>query len=134
DAQCVFDAHYAYLLASWAYQPDFRHADALVDAGLSADGASLVGLLWSLRSRPGPEPVRRIRGGKHHTISKKALHKQGPMPTDRGLKLLEPPRCARNRRVPVTGPLSLENLLASGGSGTPLNCPRPSPGWSQPIV
>ncbi len=48
DAQCVFDAHYAYLLSPWADQPDFRYADALVDAGLSADGASLVGLLYVL--------------------------------------------------------------------------------------
>ncbi|BBY72713.1 hypothetical protein MINTM008_32980 [Mycobacterium intracellulare] len=49
DAQCVFDAHYAYLLSPWANQSDFRYADALVDAGLSADGASLVGLLYVLR-------------------------------------------------------------------------------------
>jgi hypothetical protein len=41
DAKCVFDAHNAYLLPSWADQTDFRYADALVDAGLSADGASL---------------------------------------------------------------------------------------------
>src|ERR1700751_2556345 len=45
DAQCVFDAHDAYLLSPWADQSDFRYANALVDAGLSADGASLVGLL-----------------------------------------------------------------------------------------
>src|SRR5947209_779058 len=51
DAQCVLDAHYAYLLPPWADQPDFRYADALVDAGLSADGASLVGVI-SFEWRP----------------------------------------------------------------------------------
>ncbi|BBY00631.1 hypothetical protein MSEO_11300 [Mycobacterium seoulense] len=54
DAQCVFDAHYAYLLSPWSDQSDFRYADALVDAGLSADGASLVGLTRVLQRRPGP--------------------------------------------------------------------------------
>ncbi|GAB3011297.1 hypothetical protein MBOU_24100 [Mycobacterium bourgelatii] len=43
NAECVFDTHYAYLLSPWADQTDFRYANALVDAGLSADGASLVG-------------------------------------------------------------------------------------------
>src|ERR1700722_8965788 len=42
DAQCVFDAHNAYLLTAWSDQADFGYADALVDAGLSADGASYV--------------------------------------------------------------------------------------------
>jgi hypothetical protein len=42
DAEGVFDAHDAYLLATWSDQTDFRYADALVDTGLSADGASLV--------------------------------------------------------------------------------------------
>ena len=109
DAQCVFDAHDAYLLPPWANQSDFRYADALVDAGLSADGASLVGLLV-VQSRPVPGPVRSQRW-KHHTTSKKALHKQGPMPTDRGLKLASRPRHARNRHIvmPVTGPCRLEN-------------------------
>ena len=45
DAEGVFDAHDAYLLATWSDQADFRYADALVDAGLSADGASYVVLL-----------------------------------------------------------------------------------------
>ncbi|BBY92239.1 hypothetical protein MGALJ_19080 [Mycobacterium gallinarum] len=42
DAEGVFDAHNAYLLAAWSDETDFRYADALVDAGLSADGASYV--------------------------------------------------------------------------------------------
>ena len=42
DAECVFDAHDAYLLTAWSDQADFRYANALVDAGLSADGASYV--------------------------------------------------------------------------------------------
>jgi hypothetical protein len=50
DAECVFDAHDPYLLPSWSNQTDFRYADALVDAGLSADGASLVG--FQSRSSP----------------------------------------------------------------------------------
>ncbi|GFG75698.1 hypothetical protein MBOT_30630 [Mycobacterium botniense] len=33
----------------------------------------------------------RIQQSKYHAISKKALQKQGPVPTDRGLKLLRPP-------------------------------------------
>ncbi len=42
DAEGVFDAHNSYLLAAWSDQADFGHANALVDAGLSADGASYV--------------------------------------------------------------------------------------------
>ena len=42
DAESVFDAHDAYLLATWSDQADFRYSNALVDAGLSADGASYV--------------------------------------------------------------------------------------------
>ena len=42
DAEGVFDAHNAYLLATWSDQADFRDSNALVDAGLSADGASYV--------------------------------------------------------------------------------------------
>jgi hypothetical protein len=34
---------------------------------------------------------------ENHTISKKALHKQGPMPTDRGWNCSSRPRCTRNR-------------------------------------
>src|SRR5690349_7348873 len=43
DAESIFDADNAYLLAVRSDQADFRYADALVDAGLSADGASYVG-------------------------------------------------------------------------------------------
>src|SRR6185437_3769659 len=42
DAEGVFDTHNAYLLATWSDQADFRDSNALVDAGLSADGASYV--------------------------------------------------------------------------------------------
>jgi hypothetical protein len=52
-------------------------------------GPPLMGF-WVVQPRPAPGPVRSQRW-KHHTISKKALHKQGPMPTDRGLKVLKPP-------------------------------------------
>ncbi len=45
DAKGVFDTHDAYLLASWSDQADFRYADAFVNTGLSADGASLIDLL-----------------------------------------------------------------------------------------
>src|SRR3954464_8922445 len=59
DAEGVFDAHNANLLATWSDQADFRYSNALIDAGLSADGASYVVL----------EP---------NTISRKALLKAGP--------------------------------------------------------
>ena len=42
DAERVLDAHDAHLLPAGSDQTDFRYADALVDAGLSADAASLV--------------------------------------------------------------------------------------------
>ena len=42
DAECIFDAHDAYLFTAGSDQADFRYANALVDAGLSADGASYV--------------------------------------------------------------------------------------------
>jgi hypothetical protein len=44
---------------------------------------------------------------ENHAISKKALHKQGPMPTDRGLEMLQPPapRAEQASTMPVTGPL-----------------------------
>jgi hypothetical protein len=42
DAECIFDAHYAYLFTARSDQANFRYADALVDACLSADGASYV--------------------------------------------------------------------------------------------
>ncbi|GAT12889.1 uncharacterized protein RMCN_6022 [Mycolicibacterium novocastrense] len=42
DAEGIFDAHYAYLFTARSDQADFRYADTLVDAGLSADGASYV--------------------------------------------------------------------------------------------
>jgi hypothetical protein len=80
DAEGVFDAHNAYLLATWSDQADFRYSNALVDTGLSADGASYVVL---------EEP---------NTISfllisnRKALLKAGP-------------KADQDRhRMPVTGP------------------------------
>jgi hypothetical protein len=42
DAEGVFDAHNAYLLATWSDETNFRDSNALVDTGLSADGASYV--------------------------------------------------------------------------------------------
>src|ERR1700712_807344 len=45
DAECIFDAHYAYLFTARSDQADFRYANAFVDACLSADGASYV-VIW----------------------------------------------------------------------------------------
>ena len=53
DAEGVFDAHDAYLLATWSDQADFRYSNALVDAGLSADGASYV-VLFEEPTPPAP--------------------------------------------------------------------------------
>jgi hypothetical protein len=52
-------------------------------------GPPLLGF-WVVQSRPVPGPFRSQRW-KHHTTSKKALHQQGPMPTDRGLRQIKPP-------------------------------------------
>ncbi|MDT5198187.1 MAG: hypothetical protein QOH20_4941, partial [Mycobacterium sp.] len=52
DAECIFDAHNAYLLTPRSDKADFRYADALVDACLSADGASYVVLPESTPSAP----------------------------------------------------------------------------------
>src|SRR6204780_2122009 len=57
DAKGIFDTPNAYLFPSRADQTDFRYADALVDAGLSADGASLVQWLFSLPPPPGSSRV-----------------------------------------------------------------------------
>ncbi|CFE47876.1 Uncharacterised protein [Mycobacterium tuberculosis] len=92
DAKCVFDTHNAYLLPPWADQSDFRYADALVDAGFSADGASLVGCCSRRDQLVGPG--RNQVGNTPKPSAKKALHKQGPMPTDRGQSR---PRCTQNR-------------------------------------
>ena len=106
DAKGVFDTHDAYLLASWPDQSDFRYADALVDAGLSADGASLVAdtvvHVATVAGWPGSQRWA------CHAISKKALQEQGPVPTDRGS---EPPASSAEQAPlsAVTGPLSLEN-------------------------
>jgi len=42
DAECIFDAHNAYLFTARPNKSDFGYANALVDTGLSADGPSLV--------------------------------------------------------------------------------------------
>ncbi|MCW2558940.1 MAG: hypothetical protein JWP55_2904, partial [Mycobacterium sp.] len=47
-----FDAHNAYLLTTWSDEADFGYADALVDACLSADGASYVVLPEPTPSAP----------------------------------------------------------------------------------
>ncbi|BBX92257.1 hypothetical protein MBOE_39060 [Mycolicibacterium boenickei] len=77
DAEGVFDAHNAYLLATWSDQADFWYTNALVDAGLSADGASYVGSAEETRP-PALLPLR----------TEKPCSKQGPMPTDHGLRRL----------------------------------------------
>ena len=43
---------------------------------------------------------------EHHTISRKALHQQGPMPTDHGPKSIKPPALTAEQAciTPVTGP------------------------------
>jgi hypothetical protein len=58
DAECIFDAHYAYLLTVWSDQADFRYTYALVDAGLSADGASYVVLAGPSHQQKGPAHCR----------------------------------------------------------------------------
>ena len=72
-------------------------------------GPPLLGFCL-LQSRPVPKPVR-IQRWKHHTISKKALQKQGPMPTDHGLKLVKPPALLADKAytMPLTGPHSLDS-------------------------
>src|SRR5947209_8054695 len=52
-------------------------------------GPPLLGLYRPPRAAsPRARPESAV---ENHTISKKALHKQGPMPTDRGLNLPKPP-------------------------------------------
>ena len=79
-AKGVFDAHDAHLLPAGSDESDLRYSDALVDAGLSADAASLV------RSF-GPTARWRTTGnnnGAHHTTStlfyrtERPCSKQGP--------------------------------------------------------
>jgi len=87
-------------------------------------GPPLLGFCL-LQSRPVPKPVR-IQRWKHHTISKKALHKQGPMPTDRGLKSFKPPALLAEQAytMPVTGPHSLDtNSWLAVGVGLHLTVP-----------
>ena len=52
-------------------------------------GPPLLGFYWSCcRYQSLTRPDQSV---EHHTISKKALHKQGPMPTDHGLTPVKPP-------------------------------------------
>ena len=67
--------HNAYLLTAGSDQANFRYADALVDAGLSADGASYV-----VFSRESTGPFRACPREQEGP----AL--QGPSPTDHGLR------------------------------------------------
>src|ERR1700731_2761714 len=90
DAQCVLDAHYAYLLSPGADQSDFRSADALVDAGLSADGASLVGLLWFSNSG--------LSGGKPHQ-QQKSPAQAGPNADRSRLGTMPAARAARGTGI-----------------------------------
>ncbi|BDD99397.1 uncharacterized protein RMCFA_4347 [Mycolicibacterium fortuitum subsp. acetamidolyticum] len=112
DAEGVFDAHNAYLLATWSDQADFWYTNALVDAGLSADGASYVG---SAEETP-PICISAL-------TNRKALLEAGPNADRSRLAPPAPPTVgAQNRRprTPATGPLY---LVANGGSGTPLAVP-----------
>jgi hypothetical protein len=115
DAKGVFDTHNAYLLPSRTDQSDFRYADAFVDAGLSADGASLIGLS---RLPPSPAPFG-VSGWDATPSAKKPCISRA-----RCRPITAKAACqTQNRRtnLPVTGPLSLESMsLANGGSGTPL--------------
>jgi hypothetical protein len=93
DAQCVFDAYDAYLLPSWANQSDFRYADALVDAGLSADGASLA-LLSLVRSTTSTwaRPDSAVKTPHHQ---QKSPAQAGPNADRSRLEAFKPPaRCA----------------------------------------
>jgi hypothetical protein len=79
DAESVFDAYDSYLLAAWSDKADFRYADTLVDAGLSADGASYVVLFEEPRST-------------------------STLPSNREALLKAGPKADQDRqRVPVTG-------------------------------
>ena len=121
DAEGVFDAHDAYLFATWSDQTDFRYADALVDTGLSADGASLV------RGQCGPTTENcRVQLGRHHAISERPCMKQGPMPTDHGLRRLRKPQ-NEYPEVSVTGPLSRSGQRWEWDSTC---CPWRTPGRS----
>src|SRR5690606_33447262 len=57
DAESVFDAHDSNLLTSRSDQTDFGYANALVDAGLSADGASYVVLWYDRAAQRRNQPV-----------------------------------------------------------------------------
>jgi hypothetical protein len=61
-------------------------------------GPPLLGFWVVFQSRPVPGPVRSQRW-KRLTISKKALHKQGPMPTDRGLETIQAARAMRRTGI-----------------------------------
>src|SRR5437588_4762663 len=103
DAKGIFDTHNAYLLASWTDQSDFRYADAFVDAGLSADGASLIDLLVNCHRHPAPCGVSgwdTTPSAKKPCISRARADRsrpQGP-PANRG---------TGTPGAPVTGPVSL---------------------------
>ena len=88
NAESIFDAHDAYLFAVRSDQPDFRYADALVDACLSADGASLVVPLRCAEATPSSAFCPQEQ--------KSPAKKQGPMPTDHGSRRL---RTTQNRHL-----------------------------------
>jgi hypothetical protein len=124
DAEGIFDTHDAYLLPSWADQTDFRYADAFVDAGLSADGAS-----WA--RRPGCSSGRyaaRIVTGRlmfsyrHRHLARSGFSGGNTTPSAKRPCVsrarcrpvtAEAARLTQNRHtagVPVTGPLSLATI------------------------
>src|SRR6516162_162612 len=97
DAQRVFDPHDAYLLPPWADQSDFRYADALVDAGLSADGASLVGLL-SPPVAPSPQarPDSAVEAPHHQ---QKGPAQAGPNADRSRLEIVQAARTSRGTGI-----------------------------------
>src|SRR6185312_5547823 len=105
DAQSVFDAHDPYLLATWSNQADFRYSNALVDTGLSADGASYVVLFEETQLHQ-----------RSVVKNREALHKAGPKADQ------------DRQRVPVTGPL---DRRVNGGSWDSTCCPWRMPGRSR---
>ncbi|CPW36438.1 Uncharacterised protein [Mycobacteroides abscessus] len=116
DAERIFDPHDADLLAFRADQADFGYADTFIDAGLSADVASLARPLTVVTEA-------RFDGDKSGPISKKALHMAGPE-ADRSRR--ETPFCvAQNTHPKVAGPDRC-TLWPAVGAGLHLMSPTES--------
>ena len=113
-AEGVFDAHDAHLLPGGSDQSDFRYADALVDAGLSADGASLVRSVdptaERIRNSSRETTPPASRSVEHVQPNRKALHTAGPKPTDHGMSRLRHAQYGYPG-VSETGPLNLRIVI-----------------------